>query len=91
MKRLRVRRIIFWSLIFFLVLGVIMAVLFPAGSDPFSAHSGSLAAKGRTIYELMKTNEWRRKTEGVWCDPKTYDNSVAFITVLCEKVQSSSV
>jgi hypothetical protein len=45
------------SLILFLGLGAIMSVLFPAGNDQFSAHSGSLAANGKTIYELMEENE----------------------------------
>ena len=62
--------IVFW--------GVLMAFLFPAGSNPLVAQSASLAMQGKSFNHLLSWFELRRMTGELDVDPVAFSNSTAF-------------
>ena len=71
-----------WGVVVIIVIGIAMAVLFPAGRDPFVPKSSAVAMKGRTLYYMIAQNNAQHDIAGEWINPQKCSNSVEFITGL---------
>ncbi|MBR3223517.1 MAG: hypothetical protein IKF72_14955 [Kiritimatiellae bacterium] len=74
----------------FTVVGILMAILFPAGRDAFVAYSHSLSVKGQMFAMMMAKNDRLHKAGENYINPDSFSNSCEFLTSLCKTYELDS-